>query len=116
MFLDLKIASLMGDRERIGREFMGDAWMAYLHEAAEIPFIPRLRENQYGGREGDTTWPIAALARHLNKDETNDPQRRLPARAKRAGVIATHTARDHADRRGRTVGAGRFQQAIGTCL
>jgi hypothetical protein len=31
----------MGDRE-----FIGDAWMAYLHEA-KTPFILRLRENQH---------------------------------------------------------------------
>jgi hypothetical protein len=33
VFPDVKIASLMGDRE-----FIGDAWMAYLHEA-KIPFM-----------------------------------------------------------------------------
>jgi hypothetical protein len=36
-FPDLQIASLMGDRE-----FIGDAWMAYL-SARKIPFILRLR-------------------------------------------------------------------------
>lgn len=63
-FPDIKIASLMGDRE-----FIGDAWMAYLHEA-KIPFILRLRENQYVVREGYETWMIAAIARHLNKGQT----------------------------------------------
>ena len=68
VFPDMKIASLMGDRE-----FIGDAWMAYLHEA-KIPFILRLRENQYVVREnqyvvreGYGTWTIATIARHLNK-------------------------------------------------
>ena len=64
VFPDMKIASLMGDRE-----FIGDAWMAYLH-AAKIPFILRLRENQYVVREGYETWTIAAIARHLNKGQT----------------------------------------------
>ena len=57
----MKIASLMSDRE-----FIGDAWMAYLHEA-KIPFILRLRENQYVVREGFEPWTIAATARYLNK-------------------------------------------------
>jgi len=39
-----------------------------LHEA-KIPFILRLRENQYGVREGDVTRTIAAIARHLNKGQ-----------------------------------------------
>ncbi|MGI8570912.1 MAG: hypothetical protein ACR2KT_18655 [Methylocella sp.] len=65
VFPDMKIASLMGDRELIG-----DTWMAYLHEA-KIPFILilRLRENQYVVREGYETWTIAAIARHLNKGQ-----------------------------------------------
>jgi len=63
VFPDMKIASLMGDRE-----FIGDAWMAYLHEA-KIPFILRLRENQYVVREGYGTWTIATIARHLNKGQ-----------------------------------------------
>jgi hypothetical protein len=45
-FPDLKIAALMGDRE-----FIGDAWMAYL-QRENIPFILRLRENQHVLREG----------------------------------------------------------------
>src|SRR5439155_932190 len=40
-FPDLKIAALMGDRE-----FIGDAWMAYL-QRENIAFILRLRENQF---------------------------------------------------------------------
>ncbi len=62
-FPDLKIASLMGDRE-----FIGDAWMAYLR-AKKIPFVLRLRENQHVVREGYDTWTIAAIARRLNKGE-----------------------------------------------
>lgn len=60
-FPDLKIASLMGDRE-----FIGDAWMAYLR-ARKIPFVLRLRENQHVVREGYDTWTIAAIARRLCK-------------------------------------------------
>ena len=59
-FSDLKIASLMGDRE-----FIGDAWMAYL-SARKIPFILRLRENQHVVREGYATWTIADIARRLD--------------------------------------------------
>ena len=40
-FPDMKIAALMGDRE-----FVGDAWMAYL-QSQRILFVLRLRENQY---------------------------------------------------------------------
>jgi hypothetical protein len=59
VFADLKIAALMGDRE-----FIGDAWMAYLqHE--NIPFILRLRENQFVLREGYVALPISSIARHL---------------------------------------------------
>jgi hypothetical protein len=44
----MKIAALMGDRE-----FIGDAWMAYL-QRENIPFVLRLRENQHVLREGYT--------------------------------------------------------------
>jgi hypothetical protein len=62
-FSDLKIASLMGDRE-----FIGDAWMAYL-SARKIPFILRLRENQHVVRDGYDTWTIADIARRLDKGQ-----------------------------------------------
>ena len=62
-FSDLKIASLIGDRE-----FIGDAWMAYLG-ARKIPFILRLRENQHVVREGYDTWTIADIARRLDKGQ-----------------------------------------------
>jgi hypothetical protein len=62
-FPDLKIASLMGDRE-----FIGDAWMAYLR-ARKIPFILRLRENQHVMRKGYETWTIADIARRLGKGQ-----------------------------------------------
>jgi hypothetical protein len=62
-FPDLKIAALMGDRE-----FIGDAWMAYL-QRQDIPFILRLRENQYVLREGYAAMSIAAIARHLRIGE-----------------------------------------------
>ena len=59
----MKIAALMGDRE-----FIGDAWMAYL-QRENIPFILRLRENQYVLREGYAAMSIAAIARHLRIGE-----------------------------------------------
>jgi len=62
-FPDLKIAALMGDRE-----FIGDAWMAYL-QRGNIPFILRLRENQHVLREGYAAMSIAAIARHLRIGE-----------------------------------------------
>ncbi|MGH9677758.1 MAG: IS4 family transposase, partial [Candidatus Acidiferrum sp.] len=58
-FPDARIASLMGDRE-----FIGDAWMAYL-AALKIPFILRLRENQRVMREGYETWTMTDIARRL---------------------------------------------------
>src|ERR1700687_854614 len=58
-FPDMKIAALMGDRE-----FIGDAWMAYLqHE--KIPFILRLREHQHVLRAGYAAMPISVIAQHL---------------------------------------------------
>lgn len=62
-FPDLKIASLMGDRE-----FIGDAWMAYL-SARKIPFVLRLRENLHVVREGYDAWTVADIARRLDKGE-----------------------------------------------
>ena len=62
-FPDLKIAALMGDRE-----FIGDAWMAYL-QRENIPFILRLRENQYVLREGYVALPISGIAQHLKVRE-----------------------------------------------
>ena len=62
-FPDMKIAALMGDRE-----FIGDAWMAYL-QRENIPFILRLRENQYVLREGYVALPISVIAQHLKVGE-----------------------------------------------
>ena len=62
-FPELKIAALMGDRE-----FIGDAWMAYL-QRENIPFILRLRENQHVLRAGYVALPISVIARHLKVDE-----------------------------------------------
>ena len=59
VFPDMKIASLMGDRE-----FIGNKWMAYL-QRMKIPFILRLRENQYVVRRGNMTQQIADIARSL---------------------------------------------------
>jgi hypothetical protein len=58
-FPDMKIAALMGDRE-----FIGDAWMAYL-QRENIPFILRLRENQHVLRAGYVALPISVIAQHL---------------------------------------------------
>src|SRR5450755_1321497 len=58
-FPDMKIAALMGDRE-----FIGDAWMAYL-QRENIPFVMRLRENQYVLRAGYVAQPISVIAQHL---------------------------------------------------
>jgi hypothetical protein len=62
-FPDLKIAALMGDRE-----FIGDAWMAYL-QREEIPFVLRLRENQFVLRDGYAAMPISVIAQHLKVAE-----------------------------------------------
>lgn len=58
-FPGMKIAALMGDRE-----FIGDTWMAYL-QSQNVPFILRLRENQYVLRAGYVALPISAIAQHL---------------------------------------------------
>jgi len=62
-FPELKIAALMGDRE-----FLGDAWMAYL-QGENIAFILRLRENQFVLRVGYVALPIATIAQHLKVGE-----------------------------------------------
>jgi Transposase DDE domain len=62
-FPDLRIAALMGDRE-----FIGDAWMAYL-QRENIPFILRLRENQHVLRAGYVALPISVIAQHLKVGE-----------------------------------------------
>lgn len=62
-FPDVEIASLMGDRE-----FIGDEWMAYLARH-EIPFILRLRENQHVMRDGYETWTVARIARGLKRGD-----------------------------------------------
>lgn len=62
-FPDMKIAALIGDRE-----FIGDTWMAYL-QRENIPFILRLRENQYVLREGYVALPISIIAQHLKVGE-----------------------------------------------
>src|SRR4249920_3674523 len=62
-FPNMKIAALMGDRE-----FIGDAWMAFLHRE-KIPFILRLRENQHVLREGYAAMPISLIAQHLKVRE-----------------------------------------------
>ena len=60
---DIKVSSLMGDRE-----FIGGAWMAYLCKE-KIPFVLRLRENQHVVRDGFATWTITQIAKGLGKGE-----------------------------------------------
>ena len=62
-FPDMKIAALMGDRE-----FIGDAWMAYL-QREKVPFILGLRENQFVLREGYAALPTSTIAQHLKVRE-----------------------------------------------
>jgi hypothetical protein len=62
-FPEMKIAALTGDRE-----FIGDAWMAYLTRE-KIPFVLRLRENQHVAREGYENWTVAAIARSLKRGD-----------------------------------------------
>jgi hypothetical protein len=62
-FPDLKIASIMGDRE-----FIGDRWMGYL-KRNKIAFILRLRENQRIRREGYEAWTIADIAKRLGRGQ-----------------------------------------------
>ena len=61
VFPDMKIASLTGDRE-----FIGNAWMAYLARE-KIPFTLRLRENQLVVREGYETWHIERITQNLKR-------------------------------------------------
>jgi hypothetical protein len=61
VFPDMKIAQLTGDRE-----FIGAVWMTYLARE-KIPFILRLRENQYINREGYASWTLAEHAQSLKR-------------------------------------------------
>ena len=63
IFPDMKIASLTGDRE-----FIGEEWMAWLARE-KIPFVLRLRENQYVSRDGYATWTLERYARKLGRGE-----------------------------------------------
>jgi Transposase DDE domain len=58
-FPDMVVAALTGDRE-----FIGDTWMNTLAER-KIPFVLRLRENQYVQRQGYAEMTIATLASQL---------------------------------------------------
>ena len=58
-FPDMRVSHLLGDRE-----FIGDGWMAYLvHE--RIPFVLRLRDNQYVRRGGYVPQTLASIGQHL---------------------------------------------------
>jgi len=63
-FPDMRIASLTGDRE-----FIGERWMSTLAER-KIPFVLRLRENQYVQRQGYAEMTIATIASQLKTGET----------------------------------------------
>lgn len=63
-FPAMTVASLTGDRE-----FIGEAWMAWLAER-RIPFVLRLRENQTVLRERHAPMSIAILAQNLRPRET----------------------------------------------
>jgi hypothetical protein len=63
-FPNLRIASLTGDRE-----FIGEGWMSMLAER-KIPFVLRLRENQYVQRQGYAEMTIAAIASRLEPGKT----------------------------------------------
>jgi hypothetical protein len=64
VFPNLRIASLTGDRE-----FIGEGWMRTL-TARQIPFVLRLRENQYVQRQGYAEMTIAAIANRLETGES----------------------------------------------
>ncbi|MFP4004928.1 MAG: transposase, partial [Alphaproteobacteria bacterium] len=76
VFPDMQIASLTGDRE-----FIGEEWMAYLARE-KIPFVLRLRENQHVARDGYATWPIERIAKGLKRGD--DPQGMVHPRCGRA--------------------------------
>lgn len=63
VFPEMKIASLTGDRE-----FIGQDWMAYLARE-NIPFTLRLKENQYVNRDGYASWPLARHAQGLKRGD-----------------------------------------------
>jgi hypothetical protein len=64
IFPDMQIAALTGDRE-----FIGEAWMRTLKDR-KIPFVLRLRENQYVQRPGYAEMTIAAIAAGLAIGQT----------------------------------------------
>jgi len=64
VFPDQPIASLTGDRE-----FVGHQWLAWLNEN-NIPFVMRHRENMYAFREGREAVQLKWLARNLKPNET----------------------------------------------
>jgi hypothetical protein len=63
-FPDMTVTALTGDRE-----FIGDRWMNTLAER-KIPFVLRLRENQYVQREGYAAMTVAAIASRLEPGKT----------------------------------------------
>jgi len=63
-FPDMRVARLLGDRE-----FIGDAWMAYLRREG-IPFVLRLRENQYVRRAGYAPQTLAVIAQGLRAGQS----------------------------------------------
>lgn len=63
-FPDMRVARLLGDRE-----FIGDAWMAYLKREG-IPFVLRLRENQYVRRDGYVPQTLSVIALGLRAGQS----------------------------------------------
>ncbi len=104
-FPNLKIASLMGDRE-----FIGDAWMVYL-QRQKIPFILRLRENQHVVRDGYETWAIADIAKHLGRRQKMIVKGWCRLGCFRRRSLARRASRHHAFENRRPFGAGLFQQS-----
>ena len=64
VFPDQSIASLTGDREFVGHDWL--AWLAANH----IPFVMRHRENMHAFREGQVPVQLKWLARDLKRGET----------------------------------------------
>ena len=64
VFPDQPIASLTGDRE-----FVGHNWLGWLDEKG-IPFVMRHKENMYAFRDGQAPVQLGWLARNLKRGET----------------------------------------------
>jgi hypothetical protein len=63
IFPDMRVETLIGDRE-----FIGDAWMASL-QTRNIPFVLRLKDTQLIRRDGFATRPVSILALRLERGQ-----------------------------------------------